>query len=247
MKKLFLYCLAILGIMSCNNELGTEYPMGKVKSFHLIDHYRRWDGVKLEAFRNNNTNGMGIMIYFETENLNFEIASKELTEAWNASPKQTYKLSSEGFDELAEGYNDEGYEWEFKVRYRLDKETMDAALCHYALERGLKKIEIKSDADFDKEHPAGKSLNDIVKFNGISYSQFLTSNVNKKRVNIQDLLLGQINKKCSELSEFDLNVLGGDFALDFIKNPTITKTHNITVRITDVDGVVYSDTVEVKF
>ena len=57
----------------------------------------------------------------------------------------------------------------------------------------------------------------------------------------------EIEKLCSALSEFDLKVLNGNAALQFEKNPTLGKKHNITVSITDVDGEVFTDTVEVNF
>lgn len=116
-----------------------------------------------------------------------------------------------------------------------------------ALERGVKSIDVVSDSDFDKDHPAGTSLNDVVKFYGTNYSQYLTSNVNKKKVDITNYYLGDFNKLCSEITESDLKIIGPSIVLEFIKQPTLTKQQKLTIKITDTNGEVYSDTVEVNF
>lgn len=247
MKRLFLFCLVAFSMVSCNNELATEFPSAKIKSYHLIDVYEPWDYVKLEAYNNFDTGAKGVVVYLWDDIPCNEIVSREYAAEWNKSPKQSYKVSTEGFDELAKKNNDEGYEWDVLVVYDLLGETAKSINCHMALERGVKSIDVVSDSDFDKDHPAGTSLNDVVKFYGTNYSQYLTSNVNKKKVDITNYYLGDFNKLCSEITESDLKIIGPSIVLEFIKQPTLTKQQKLTIKITDTNGEVYSDTVEVNF
>lgn len=245
MRRLLLFALLATMCVACNNELADEFPTGKVKSVHLIDEYILWDKINLTPYFDSERKI--IKVYFEDEAPCNDIVSKEYAAVWNKSPKQSYIVSTEGFDELAEKHNDVGYDWEVLVVYDMDKETAWAIHCHTALERGLKKIEIVSDSDFDKEHPAGKSLNDVVKFYGYNYSQYLTSNVNKKNVDIENRNLGYFEKMCNELTESDLKILRNSVAVEFMKKPTLAKNQKLTITVTDIDGEVYSNTVEVKF
>ncbi len=247
MKRLFLFCVIDLCIVSCNSELGIEYPTAKIKSYHLIDIYQPWDYAKLETYKNLKTGAKGISVYFLDDIPCNEIVSKEYAAEWNKSSKQSYNVSTEGFDELAKKNNDEGYEWDVLVVYDLYGETAKSINCNMALERGLKSIDIVSDCDFDKDHQAGESLNDMVKFYGISYSQFLAPDMNKNNVNVKDIGLVNMEKICSELTSFDLQVLYGYFELEFKELPTLAKIHNITVSVTDVYGDIYSDTIKINF
>ena len=87
----------------------------------------------------------------------------------------------------------------------------------------------------------------MVKFYGYNYSQYLTSNVNKKNVDIENTHLGYFEKMCNELTESDLKILGNFVAVEFMKKPTLAKNQKLTITVTDIDGEVYSNTVEVKF
>lgn len=113
----------------------------------------------------------------------------------------------------------------------------------YALTKGIKQIELVSDADFDEEHPAGSSLMDYVNLNVDIYGD----QMGKTSLPAEVIYGTRREKMYAEYSLKELSVVGTWFILKLTTLPTLSKNHNFTVAITFDDGEVYTDMVEAKF
>lgn len=237
--KLFISVLLIFIVAACDNELGIEYPFENVTSYHLIDVYQEWNGVELMVSGDN-----ALLLLFRENGVESFIVSDQVAKFCNMGTNRYNGASTEGFEELAALHGDRGYEWKFGVRYDMGGKSVDDIFCHFALARGIKQIDVVSDKDFDAHHPAGKSLNDIVKFIGFSYAQYLAPDVNKKGVDVAKI--SPIEKSCGELTALDLKLID-NVNLVFTTASTKKQIHNITVIIVDVADEVYSSTIEMEF
>ena len=131
-------------------------------------------------------------------------------------------------------------------------------------------INVFSNKDFDEDHPAGSSLNDIVRFLSISPKIFIDSNYKNfydwdknypENFNIEksirdffnvpeaegDLLCYHpIDKMLSEITVSDLALVGW-FIIVFEKQPDMEKEHEITVTIKESDGRVFTPNITMVF
>ena len=114
-------------------------------------------------------------------------------------------------------------------------------------------IDVVSDTDFSEQHPAGTSLNDIIRFAGTSINEFLQSNYiyqydwNNKPADFpaESRFRGYpyhspINKLLSEIKSEDLLSLTSDgfWFLLFEKEPTLSKKHELTITVKFDNGKV---------
>ena len=101
-------------------------------------------------------------------------------------------------------------------------------------------IQVVSNADFDELHPAGASLNDLIRFCSATVYPFLQSKYTSRHVWTADDCLGYrapsccfpINKLLSEIQPEDLIMLNPHIGfLHFEKNPSLSQTHELTITV----------------
>lgn len=129
-------------------------------------------------------------------------------------------------------------------------------------------VEVTSDKDFDAEHPAGTSLNDVIRFVSVSPWPYIKSrytdtfdwnNTSLQSDYIQtihnmymDETHHPIDVPLSEVTVDDMTLLGfgdGEYicSLFFTTGPTDNKQHTFTVTITEADGNTMSATCDFTF
>ena len=131
-------------------------------------------------------------------------------------------------------------------------------------------VKVWSDADFDAEHPAGSSLNDITRFVAFSPMPYLRSGYQAEyqwdeqyRKSLEQLFSGlnirtsyvyPIDKKVSELTADDMQMLKlGEFSflnnvgLLILPTPTLAKSHTISVEMTINAGNTFTDSLEMSW
>lgn len=224
---------------------GDEFSKVCWQSTHLIDEYVEVENATLDIY---NPDIPSIRLQFKSDTT---YPSQELYDEvmkWQLNGGNYYNSPSlvSSFNELAKENGDFGFS--NKYSYWVLGEDANCGIlldygeilwrCNKALSKGISKIEVTSDQDFTHTHPAGSSLANIVI---VDFTNYTTSLENKKAENIQ------VSKLLSELTTKELSVVGYNLYFCFKSNPTLGKTHNLTVTITFDDGEVYSDTVEVKF
>lgn len=191
-------------------------------------------------------------------------------------PLIAYGLRSKGasekekYDQLCKKHNDLSYN-----KYRSLSKHVEYDSVTYA-EYDFTEITVTSDKDYDKAHPAGESLSDIVRFMSWSPYRYIMSgysryyHYNKSDVsdafdtmmriyinreyfdNATDATCYPVDKLVKDLTAGDLVLLGHDYPdflgmLYFEKKPDGEGEHNITVTMrTDTDKVL-SNTVKMQF
>ncbi|MBR3702115.1 MAG: hypothetical protein IKM12_01010 [Alistipes sp.] len=243
MKRNILFLLAYLLCISCN--AGDKFSEIYWKSNHLIDEYIEVRNARLDIY---NPDIPSIRFQFKGDKT---YPSQELYDEvmkWQLNGGDYYSSPSlvHSYYELAEKNGDFGFSNNYSYWVLGEDASCGILLdyeeilwkCNKALNKGVGKIEITSDKDFNNTYPAGSSLANIVNVDLTSYGSSLR---NKKTEKIQ------ITKLLSELTSNELAVIGYNIYFSFKSKPTLNKLHNLTVTITFDDGEVYSDTVEVKF
>lgn len=122
-------------------------------------------------------------------------------------------------------------------------------------------IDAVSNADFDEEHPAGTSLSDVIFFSPWwSAKKFIENGyVDDTDIDINDpVIYGMTYKSLNSFTGNELALIGsGDIrwkdtalligSLITYKNPSMSKTHAITVTVTFEDGRVLTDMITMNF
>ena len=112
------------------------------------------------------------------------------------------------------------------------------------------KIDLVSDSDFDDRHNAGSSLADIVFVAGVSPYKYIKSGYTEtydwqnRPAAFTELALNlnfwstnfPIYRRLSEISGEDLALMERTFFLVFEAQPTLSKTHKMTLTVTDNTG-----------
>ena len=122
------------------------------------------------------------------------------------------------------------------------------------------KMDVVSDSDFDEGHKAGASLSDIVRFVGMSASDYIGSGCTeaydwKTVPDIFDAVgwknhqfgYSPVEMLLSEIGEDDLKLISPMFYLNFEKQPTLSRMHNLTLTVTDNKGKTLTVTWEQQF
>ncbi|MBE6199594.1 MAG: DUF5034 domain-containing protein [Rikenellaceae bacterium] len=230
--------LCLLVCCSCENS--TYLGSDTYKAFHLINAYVDTNAPQLrssfdigEIFR--------IDIEFNSDNADLYY-SKEFADV---SKKNQSEEQLRKFINLANKNNDilQWEPWYETFGGSQKKQTYHTGGTFYALAKGIRQIEIVSDADFDEKHPAGVSLMDYVTLTIDTYSDLMGATSLPNDV-IYDT---RQTKAYKEYTAEELSVVGTWWILKLAASPSLSKNHNLTVTITFDDGEVYSDTVEVKF
>lgn len=187
--------------------------------------------------------------------------------------KGTYSVLSEDaamkelYKERCRRHGDSGFPFEFTYCFpRIPNSFPD---------KDFTAIEVVSDAEFDRTHPAGTDLGDLLLFCSASPWRFIRSGYAEKSDWGDDSIPQTIyhyfgiipydleNKEyyhpvygtVDELTADDLILLGGDDrtrmgligVMTFMKEPDLYKVHTLTVTLVTEDGVRYSDTVAMEF
>lgn len=163
---------------------------------------------------------------------------------WKSKGRQ-----KELYDSLCRANNDISYNKE--ISYYPDPHAGDGVI-DLSINR-VAKIDVTSNADFDEQHPAGTSLNDIIRFMGISVYEFLQSNYRYshnwdiKPEGFEDELYSYsqsfhspVTGLLSELQTDDMILLDNVGLLHFEKVPTLSKTHELIITVTLDNGKILS-------
>lgn len=226
MKNFLLLLLSIL-LFSCVGRDQAEVV--GFNSKHLIDIYYSTQSIKIAMV----DDAIGCFC----NNFDNAYCSDEFAEFTNTRQSNTQQSV---FSNLAAKNNDNcGWSVSF-LQMKGVQPKPDDVVCNRALSKGISKIELESDANFDTEHPAGESLMDIITLEICTFEKELS------KTSGFGFVMPTI-KPYNSFSKDELKIVGNYFYLKFSKEPTASKKHNLTVTITFDDGEVYSDTVEVKF
>lgn len=141
----------------------------------------------------------------------------------------------------------------------------------HAYAEDIASINVQSNSDFDEQHPAGISLNDVITLVSVSPKKFIDSSYQqtynwdtnlsesfKSESKSQNFGNGEfslhyhpIEKKLSEITSSDMVLAGFDIYcyafLLFDSAPTASKEHKLTITIRTGDGKVYSPTITKVF
>ena len=229
-RVIFLSLAAVLLCMGCDiskTELFKSY----------VNTYRYSENIQLRI-----TDAGNIAIY------------REYTSEGDNIKTAVYSFKSKGeekkiYDELCKIHNDLSYNQKRSyIRFT------DWGICS-AID--FREIDVVSNKDFDSEHPAGKSLKDVVRFVSISPKQFIDSGYkatfdwkkNEPGFFAKDPMIPSMFRYEKE-NHFPINGLLSDIGKDemqmlpvnthgilfFDKQPTAEKEHSLTVTIYTREG-----------
>ena len=202
-----------------------------------------------------------INTYYYSENIQLRITDagniaiyREYTSKEDNIKTAVYSFKSKGeekkiYDELCKIHNDLSYNQKRSyIRFT------DWGICS-AID--FREIEVVSNKDFDAEHPAGRSLKDVVRFVSISPKQFIDSGYaatfdwkkNEPGFFAKDPMIPSMFRYEKE-NHFPINGLLSDIGTDemqmlpvnthgilfFDKQPTAEKEHSLTVTIYTREG-----------
>lgn len=154
--------------------------------------------------------------------------------------KSIKRENSKLYDVIGKKHNDMTYN---KIEHR-----NDPAFPHYYLAVDFVSINVISDRDFDETHPAGTSLNDLVRFTAYSPYNYIQRGyqgepeqewINKllSECTANDFLMTTYDNDGYSYYEIDVEngykSLFGACSLQFVQVPTLALQHNITVNILD--------------
>ena len=231
MKRLILLSIAaLLLLLGCDRAKTVLF-----RSYITIYYYSKNIQLKI-------TDDGNIAIYKEytSENVNIKTAS--------------YSFKSKGeekkrYDELCKIHND--------LSYNQKRSYIADPLWGICSAIDFREIDVVSNKDFDSEHPAGKSLKDVVRFVSISPKQFIDSGYkatfdwkkNEPGFFAKDPMIPSMFRYEKE-NHFPINGLLSDIGKDemqmlpvnthgilfFDKQPTAEKEHSLTVTIYTREG-----------
>jgi hypothetical protein len=155
----------------------------------------------------------------------------------NGSNGQEGKL----YDELCLKHNDMSYNKTFKLNNPGELPRNEYMGLDFA------SIRVVSDSDFDKEHPAGTDLGDVIIYFNHSVKKFIDSGYTELAPNGSPD--HYFEKKVSKLTVDDLTLLVyyslGNLLFESL--PTLSQTHHLTVTMTTDDGKEFSASIDIDF
>ena len=199
--------------------------------------------------------------YFYSENIQLRITDagniaiyREYTSKEDNIKTAVYSFKSKGeekkiYDELCKIHND--------LSYNQKRSYIADPLWGKCSAIDFREIDVVSDKDFDTEHPAGRSLKDVVRFVSISPKQFIDSGYtatfdwknNEPEFFAKDPMIPSmfqsetgcyfpINGLLSDIGTDEMQILPVNThgILFFDKQPTAEKEHSLTVTIYTREG-----------
>ncbi|GHU87238.1 hypothetical protein FACS1894153_4750 [Bacteroidia bacterium] len=265
MKKIYIsiFVLITIGLISCD-----KYERYFCRSY--VYSYNSYNDIELKNidstnFLNESFVGLEEIFLKNIDSVNVvAIVATNIKEICNMHSKGKQAII---YDSLCVLHKDMSYN---RKERSLDSPIWSGA--HFALSPDLANINIISDMDFDEFHKAGDKLNDIINLLSFSTAPFIrsgyvslyhadTSNSEYYYYAILSLSRNRafpIKKSLSEITISDMELMGGGFNwylehntpiayLFFTQEPTISKTHNLTVTITLSDGRFFEKNIEKTF
>jgi hypothetical protein len=218
----------------CNDPIIGNKPEEVFLRSYVMEYYN-FTGLNIEE---------GGSDSFYPEKLILLNASKGVTTCSYLNTADPYKTM---YDALCEKHGDMTFNR--KVYLPIDGRVVNFPAIDFV------SIDVVSNVDYDAEHPAGTSLNDLFTFNGYSAKPYIDSGYAEDDIHVNEVYVySDIVKPLEEVSSNDLVLLGtGDprrprlchLAIDTY--PTLSKTHTFTVTMTADDGRVFSDSIEMTF
>ena len=101
-------------------------------------------------------------------------------------------------------------------------------------------INITSSDDFDDEHLAGSTLNDVIQINYTELQQFINTEYNPEHLSVKHIALSGFDY-AGELVQY------GTDSFEFIKEPSIKRRHELTISITFGDKKTLSTKLKYDF
>ena len=145
------------------------------------------------------------------------------------------------YNQLCEKHNDVSYNRRVRV-YFYDQGLNPRCF------RDFVNLEVWSSADWDAEHPAGTSLNDLARFSSNTPWPYIQSGYTQK---YHEQLNGEyypVDKLISELTPDDMTLLPrGGFYFRSVTRPAQPGKHTLFVRLTADDGKVFEASCDVEF
>ncbi len=252
--KLKIYFIALCTLLSISSgcEDGCEFSEVKWRCSHLIAQYADVDGFGLDSGFYTNDPHVSVHFFkkdhYPSQELYDEVMRWVNTRPYLDAPHYCGDESYiAAYNELAQKNGDFGFSQTFSYWVLGDTAKDGILLSCYdlivdarlALDKGLFKIEVTSESDFDQAHPAGKSLNDIAYIDFFSYAEALKTKRPKSKTRISKLM--------SELTADDLRVVGDSMLIKFPNVSTPLDSHLLTVTITFDDGEEISKSIRVEF
>ncbi len=146
----------------------------------------------------------------------------------------------EFYDALCEKHNDVSY----NRQVRLPLDFSEDSRCF----RDFVNLEVWSSADWDAEHPAETSLNDLARFYSNTPWPYIQSGYTQKYHEQPNGEYYPVDKLISELTPDDMTLLPrGGFYFWFVTRPAQPGKHTLFVRLTADDGKVFEASCDVEF
>lgn len=232
MKRVVLSVVAMAAVMlsSC---LKNEFEDKSFQSSHLIDSYYPATKATVAADRYN------IMVSYSSIVPQNAYHSAEYAAVAGITQSQG---NAAKFLQLAQS-NGDHYVW--NVPYTTTNGDFYVDYRNAALEKGILTIELKSDAAFDEEHPAGTSWMNMMTLMIDSYGDYVGRDL--AGTDTRSDKFADTKKSYRLFSSRDLALVGPLFYLIFEKQPTLAIKHNLTLSITFVDSEVQEYPLSVTF
>ena len=147
------------------------------------------------------------------------------------------------YEELCEKHNDTYYNRRVEINHSVVGPTPWLRCA-----RDFVGLEVWSSADWDAEHPAGTSLNDLTRFSSETPWPYIRSGYVEKYSDEKDGEYYPIDKLVAELTPDDMTLLPEyGFRIAFKKLAAEHGKHTLFVRLTADDGTVFEASEEAEF
>ena len=211
-QKLSLIFVVAVAILSVGCWIGYEHF-----SRSYIQEYMLYNGVKVRRHLSSSTKNLDLYV--------------EVSHRVNFLSEGNDKVM---YDKICEANGDVSYNQ--NVHLPLDVPTIMTSYPH------ISKINVYSDKDFDANHPAGTSLNDVMTICYRSAIPYIESGYTA-----DSLLLEEIVKPLNELGTDDLRMELSNVFLRFTQDPDELSTHVLTFECTNAEGNTYNAYYEYDF